>query len=302
MKFLLFSDFHHKTDWFMKGSLAELHIIQKRAEEENVEFIIHAGDLTHGPSDDPDFVREYNEFHIPSYNCLGNHDSDHTSYEETLKAYNMPDGHYYFDHGGYRFIIADPNYYCVDGVYTHYNLGNYYKYGPYRDYMPPEQLDWLRKTIVSSQFPCIIISHESFERESNGIKNQDEVRAIINAANRARPHSVLMCINGHHHRDFMRILDGVCYMEINSSTYDYLPNAHDLYPEEICTKHTHANHTLAYNDPLSAIITLEGTTIDIKGAESSLFMGVTREMSGNPKVDPAGRAVYPRIQSVHITL
>ena len=181
-------------------------------------------------------------------------------------------------------------------------MGNYYKYGSYRDYMPPEQLVWLRDTIAASEYPCIIIGHESFERESNGVKNQNVVRDIINAANRAKPHSVLMCINGHYHRDFMRILDGVCYMEINSASYDYVPNAHELYPEEIRTKYKYANHTIMYNDPLSAIITLEGTTIDIKGMESSLYMDVTREMSGNPKVDPAGRAVYPRIQSTRITL
>lgn len=302
MRFLLFSDLHHMTEYFMKGSLDDLLTIQKRAANENVEFIIHAGDLTHGPSEDPDFVRTYNEFSIPSYHCLGNHDSDHTDYEETLKYYNMPDGHYYFDHGGYRFIVADPNYYFADGKYTHYSLGNYYKYGPYRDYMPPEQLEWLRETISSAPHPCIIISHESFEREANGVKNQEDVRDIINAANRVRPHSVLMCINGHHHRDFIRILDGVCYMEINSASYDYLPQAHDLYPEEICKKYRYAPHTIMYNDPLSAIITLEGTTIDIRGMESSLYMGISREMTGNPKLDPAGRAVYPRIQTTHITL
>ena len=214
----------------------------------------------------------------------------------------MPDGHYYFDDGGYRFIICDPNYYCIDGVYTHYSLGNYYKHGPYRDYMPPEQLAWLRETIDAAPGPCVLISHESFERESNGVKNYAEVRKIINDANRKRPYSVILCINGHYHRDFIRILDNVCYFDLNSASFDWLEKAHTLYPQELCSQISMLAHTVVYDDPIHAIITLEGTHIKIDGMESTMFMGITREMTGNPKCDPAGRMVTPTVQSADITL
>ena len=64
----------------------------------------------------------------------------------------------------------------------------------------------------------------------------------------------------------------------------------------------HLSHTVFYNDPLYAIVTVEGSHIRIEGVESSMFMGVTREMTDNPPLDPAGRPVTPRIQSLDITL
>ena len=301
MKFSVFADLHHYPGVFMGGTDEDLAFIQKRAEDEHCAFIIHAGDFSHGPTLVPDYVENYNNFHIPSYHCLGNHDSDHTPYDETLRRYRMPDGHYYFDNSGYRFIICDPNYYYVNGKYIHYDMGNYYKFGAYRDFMPPEQLDWLRKTIDTAPGPCILFSHASFERP-DGVQNRAEVQKIINEANQKKPHSVLMCINGHHHRDYLRILDGVCYFDLNSASYDWVEKKHDNYPKELCEEISLLSNTVVYNDPIHAIITLEGTTITIDGLESSMFMGINREHTENPIYDGAGRPVTPTVQSAKITL
>lgn len=141
IKFSLFSDLHHYPGVFRSQTPEHLWQIQRRAEEEKVDFIIHCGDLTHAPHECQDFVGMYNDFHIPSYHCLGNHDTDGTPLEQTLRLYHMPDGHYYFDQNGFRMIVADPNYYFHGGEYIHYDMGNYYPYGPYRDFMPPDQID-----------------------------------------------------------------------------------------------------------------------------------------------------------------
>ena len=303
MKFSVFADIHHYPGVFDGGTDAELEFIQRRAEENGAAFIIHAGDFCHGPSLCPDYVKKYNDFHIPSYHCLGNHDSDATTYAETLAAYNMPDGHYCFDCEGYRFIVCDPNYYKLDGEYIHYDRGNYYAHGDKRDWMPPEQLAWLEKTIDEAGVPCILISHESFERESDGVRNQNDVRAMFARCNAKRKNAVLMCINGHHHRDNLRILDGILYFELNSAAYDWLQNEHDCYPSELCEQIKLLNHTVVYNDPIHAIITLEGTTITIDGMESTMFMGINRAETGvNPIFDSAGRPVYPKVQSAKITM
>jgi len=301
MKFSAFSDLHHHPGVFRTGTYEDWHFIRDRAVSAGAEFIIHAGDLCHGPSIVPDFVAEVNASPIPVYHCLGNHDSDRTSYAETLAAYHMPDGHYFFDNGGYRFIVCDPNYFHVDGEYIHYDMSNYYPFGAYRDFMPPEQLAWLRETIDSAPGPCIFISHESFER-ANGVQNRDEVLKIIQEANLKKPHSVILCINGHYHRDFIRILDGVCYFDLNSASYDWVSIKHDNYPRELCEEIRLLSNTLVYNDPIHAIITLEGTTITIEGMESSMFMGINREHTENPIYDAAGRPVTPRVQSAKITL
>ena len=302
MKFTVFADLHHYPGVFMGGTDEDLDLILRRAQREGCRFIVHAGDFCHGPSLCPEYVERYNRLPIPTYHCLGNHDADQTSYAETLRAYHMPDGHYFFDCEGYRFLICDPNYYKLDGEYIHFDLGNYYAHGELRDWMPPDQLAWLRESIETAPGPCVLISHESFERESNGVKNYAEVRQIINDANRRRPYSVILCINGHYHRDFIRILDNVCYFDLNSAAYDWLEKAHDLYPQELCAKISLLAHTVAYNDPIHAVITLEGTHIRIDGMESTMFMGITREMTGNPKCDPAGRMVTPTVQSADITL
>ena len=301
MKFSAFSDLHHHPGVFRTGTYEDWHFIRDRAVAAGAEFIIHAGDLCHGPSIVPDFVAEVNASPIPVYHCLGNHDSDRTSCAETLAAYHMPDGHYFFDHGGYRFVICDPNYYCVDGEYVHYDLGNYFKFGEYRDYMPPDQLAWLEETIADAPHPCILISHESFERP-DGVKNRADVLAIIDAANKRRPHRVLMCINGHHHRDNLRILRGVLYWDLNSTAYEWVSPAHDKFPDELAAQYRCLRNTLMYNDPVHAIVTLEGTTITIEGMESTMFMGIGMAEIGRKLYDAAGRPVTPAVQSVKLTL
>ena len=302
MKFSVFADLHHYPGVFVGGTEGDLDLIERRAVRSGCAFVLHAGDFCHGPTLCPDYLARFNGFSLPVYHCLGNHDTDSTSLEETLRMYRMPDGHYFFDEGGFRFVICDPNYYLLDGQYIHYDLGNYYAHGQLRDYMPPDQLEWLRDTIESSSHPCVLVSHESFERP-DGVKNREEVLRIIGEANRKRPHSVLMCINGHYHRDYIRILDNVCYFDLNSASYDWLEVSHDLYPKGLCEEFRLMNHTVVYNDPIHAVVTLEGTTITIEGMESTMFMGINREhTAGNPICDAAGRPVEPRVQSAKITL
>ena len=302
MKFLLFADLHYAPG-VLPVDFSHLEIMQKRAEKENCDFIIHAGDITFDAGADRAFIEAYNNFHIPSYHVMGNHDTDHNTLQETLDILGMPHHYYYFDCKGYRIIALDPNYYYFEGQYTHYENRNYYKFGPYRDWMPPEQLLWLEETIKTSPYPCLLIAHESFEREADGVKNQLEVRRIINEANRRKPGSVLMCMNGHYHRDFVRILDNVCYMDVNSGTYEMVPKGHDLYPEELRRANTGVRYAVLYDErPVYAIVTVEGSTITVEGTGGGLYMGITREMTGNDRFDPAGRETTGNINSFRITL
>ena len=301
MKFLLFADFHHYPHVFICGTHEHLHEMQRRAEAEGCDFIIHAGDYTHGPSEFPDIVKEYNDFHIPSYHILGNHDSDRTPLSETLQLYNMPAGYYYFDCKGYRIIVCDPNYYRDGEEFVHYELKNYFAHGPERDWMPPEQLAWLEKTVDEAPGRCILISHESFER-ANGVKNREEVQRILRDANAKTPGKVILCINGHHHTDFIRILDNICYFDVNSTCYHYLRKPHECYPPELVAEKRGVNQTLAYTDPLYAVVTVEGSSITIKGTTSSTYMGLTAADTGNDSYDGCGRCIDATCQSAHIEL
>ena len=111
-----------------------------------------------------------------------------------------------------------------------------------------------------------------------------------------------MVINGHHHRDFVRILDGIIYFDMNSTNYEWVAKPHDCYPEELMQQYSGLKNCVSYEDPIHAIITVEGTTITCEGMESKMFMGVKREDTGNAKFDLAGREVTPTVQSFKITL
>ncbi len=299
MKFLLFADIHHSLN-FDGGTYDDLKFFEKRAKEEGCDFIIHAGDLCHGPTykDNADYVKAYNDLDLPTYHCIGNHDADHSTFDDVIKYYDMSAEYYYIDGIGARLIVLNPNYYLENGEYHHYSMSNYF--GKDRDHIPPEQLRWLRETIASSENPCILLSHESFERP-DGVKNSREVLDIINEANSRRPHSVVLCINGHSHKDFLRLLDGVCFFEVNSASFEILDSRHTFYPAELCERIKDINATLVINDPLCAIVTVEGSTIDIKGMESSFFMNVTKDMTDDPLLDDAGRLATANIQSLHLT-
>ena len=300
MKFLLFSDLHYGPGLFKTLEWEALHTFQRRAEETGCEMIIHAGDFCHRPLEVQDYIKAYNDFHIPSYHCLGNHDMDGADMEETVRLYNMPNDYYFFEKGGYRFVILNTSYIQDGDNFIKYSNANYFKY-PGRDIMPPFEIEWLRETIDSSTVPCILISHVAFDRP-NGMKNRLEVLDIINKANEKRPHSVLMCINGHHHRDYLSIMKGVIYYDMIAASQDWIGVVHDGFPKEECDKILNLSRTIAFNDPLHAIVTIEGTTVTVEGMQSSYYMGVDRERAGSSSYDGAGRPLFPEVQSFKVTV
>ena len=104
-------------------------------------------------------------------------------------------------------------------------------------------------------------------------------------------------------KDYFNIIDNTIYWDVNSVRYEWVcDQPHNAFPEEICKAHTLANHTIVFNDPLSAVVTVEGTTVTIEGVETTTFMGATRETVGDWVRDRSGRPTRPRIQSAKITL
>ena len=309
LKVCVFSDLHyHPGVWTNTENTSFLEKIMARAERERCDMMIHCGDLLHGvrTPEQKAFLKLYNDFKIPGYHCLGNHDQDGNPYRETCEAYRMPDGHYTFDKGGFRFVIADPNYFCNEpGKFIHHGRGNYFKRvkGSTINWIPPEQLEWMRATIVGSPYPCIVLSHQSFERGHGApVMNKKDVQAIFNEANAKKPGTVRLVMNGHLHIDHLRILDNILYWDVNSANYQYYAQKHDKYPDSYMKTHLRAGHNIGWKEPLSAILTLwPDGRIKIDGSKSDWLFGVSPTDAGYPECDQDGRETHPMIQSADMT-
>ena len=305
VRFSVFADLHIHEHW-APDIIGRLYKILDRAKRENVDFVIHCGDFCSPPLY-PEALDIYNNFEIPTYHTLGNHDFDRAAHDVVVKAFGMPNNYYYFDKNGFRFIVLDENYCRIDGEDVPYAAGNYFKHGDCRDYISAEQIAWLDETVMSSPYPMVVFSHGSLQREDvhgGAVRNREDVQNIFRKAHK-NGKRILMCINGHYHVDYMRIYEHVCYFDVNSATMYTLCGKHEphnLFGEEFHKKHPGSAHLLIYNDPIHAIVTLsEDGTIEIEGMESSFYKGVSKEMVTEGSCHEAVK-ITPRVLSERIIL
>lgn len=310
IKFLVFADLHHYPGIFYTNAEEKLEKIKKRAIENDVDMVIHLGDFCHGPHLETEFVKKYNDFPMPTYHTIGNHENDNSGYDEILKAYNLENGYYYFDKNGFRFIIMDLNYMVVGDKVIHYDhgdyLGNYKEKGKVSAYvgMGEVQRKWIEETIMSSEYPCFLCSHQSIERIDSGFafSEMKEIWDMIDRVNKDKQR-VMMVLNGHHHRDNLRIFKNILFFDVNSASMDWLEKPHDKFPEELMAEYELVKHSVVWDEPLTAIVTVtdEGD-IKIEGSESNWFMGYNRENLGYKIADPDGRLCTAKIESADIKI
>ena len=284
VKVTVFSDLHYHPAWYKTEAAVRLEAIQKRALASGSEFLLHLGDFTHKPSAAQELIRQYLEFQLPGYFVLGNHEFDIDSYETVLKSMKMDSGYYCFDRSGFRFVVLDENYFRdFPGIYFHYSERNYFDHPKSRDWMPPEELDWLRDTVLKSPYPCVLASHAPMDSVSgHGVRCRDEVRAIIRDS-QTTPGRVILCLNGHYHRSGLDMIDGVAFLDVNSASFNWVPKPHHLYPEEWYKKYESIGNQVIYKAPVSAVVTIDSDTetIEIEGVKNSFVCGVSTEDSGN---------------------
>ena len=299
--FLAFGDLHHYPGNFYDDKPQRWEKILTRSIEEEAEFIVGLGDYVHEPERYGDLARRMMAAPKDVYCCLGNHDVEHSPLEYALALYRMPHNYYFFDRSGYRFIVLDANYSYIDGAYIHYNPGaDRHKPGV----IPPDQLAWLEQTLAESAFPCVLLSHHSIERP-DGILNRQAVWDILRAANAAHPHRVMLYVNGHHHRDHCTIMHGVCCLELNSASYQYIDPPHPGYSTDVLALGRAMAYTLNFAEPLSAVITLTGDTgIAVRGVSGGFLFGLTEaevEAADRGRLSYARRCV-PYIRDYEVDL
>lgn len=306
VKFSVFTDIHHHPGVFYTYAQERLEAIRRRAVENRVDFVIHCGDMSHRPSRVPEIIEQYAAFPMPTYHVLGNHEFDHETYEHVLEAYGLENGYYFFDCNGFRMIVLDMNNLMTDRKIVHYSGGNYPHppEGTVRAAMGQQQLDWLEQTIMSAPGPCVLFSHHSLERIQGGlcIEELQQIWAMLRRVNSDKQR-VMMAINGHYHRDYLRIFEGVAYFDLNSASMDWCDESHDRFPEELTSAYMRMNHQLLWIDPIHAVVTLrEDGTIRIEGMKSRFFMDIDRQVLGYDLQDEDGRLCTPDVLSAEFKL
>lgn len=233
------------------------------ANREKPDFIIQLGDLTHGKNFAPMLV-EWNRFSGNKYHVLGNHDMDYASKETVIEALGMPGKYYSFDVGDYHVIVLDANYLLKEGQYLDFDHGNYYVPYPNRDLVNPEQIEWLRNDIASTEKPCLLFSHEAFDEvwEGSTVPNRLEIRKVIReaSAKEAPRRKVIASFCGHHHVDWHSLIEDVHYFQINSAS-GFTFGQSD------------------YKDPLFAFVTIDADRgrISVKGKKSEFLQPLIEE-------------------------
>ena len=300
IRILAFADIHYSPGEYTHDDRDWLERILGRAEKEAASFVIHLGDLVHDPVRCADYVKAYNDFALPTYHTLGNHDTERCTLAETLAAYRLEKGHYSFDRDGFRFVVLDTNYFKADGAFVHFEGGNYRTHKGLNWTIGDEQYEWVEDVIKSSPYPCVVFMHQSCEREQGGMPDWQRLRGLFEWINRHKGPKVRLVVNGHHHTDGFRLIDGIPYLDLNSANYKYYAQTHRLYGADYHRSHTGAGHVIAWEDPLSAMITLSADGfLKVEGMSSRFFKDVSPAKAGFPSRD---RQVVPRIQSFEMNL
>lgn len=312
LSFLVFADLHYKKGMYAVR-VQHLKQIMKRAHENNVDFVLHAGDFCNDYSGSPEIVKEYlkNEYDLSVYGVYGNHEleSANNSMEAiTPLLTNDPNvvwenGYYWFERKGYRFICADTNYsYNEKKQMWEHNrtaswgapAGNLYP-----DSLGPEQLRWLESVLTDAaqkKIPCILVSHAGFVEGRKCSPDTQVVSTLIRKVNSITPGTVRMCINGHYHTNHLEMMEDVLYFDVNAVINgSWVPKKEQHYTDEHTfalesydsegnclgaetvplSKLWQSVNTHYFRDPLSAIVTInDDGSIRVEGSRTGWLYDV----------------------------
>jgi alkaline phosphatase len=137
---------------------------------------------------------------------LGNHCVSALTKAEFLEIVGQAKSHYSFDRCGIHFVILDA---CFRSDGVAYQRNNFH----WADaFIPPDQLEWLRKDLETAAGPALVFVHQCLDAEPPyGIKNAPQVRQILEASGRVRA-----VFQGHHHTGGQRQIHGIHYVTLRA--------------------------------------------------------------------------------------
>lgn len=272
VRFGVISDVHqdimHDGEERLSRFIEEMNTVQP-------DFIIQLGDFCRPYSYNKAFLDIYNDFQGPQYHVIGNHEMDGGfSRDSVLSFWSVQKSYYSFDSGDFHFIVLDGN---------DFNPGPNKSSG-YNRFIGADQIEWLKVDLESTENRCILFSHQAL-RGKFGIDNAQKIRHILEDTNaRAGNQKVIASFNGHNHADTVFQINGIYYVEINSSSYDWLGGdyTHQSYSKEVHEQYPYIQYTAPYEQPVWALVEIGSKgTIRITGKGSN-WVGPSPKELGHP--------------------
>ncbi len=252
-----------KFDQIKIGICSDVHLPTMHDSRHRIQVFIDSMTVA-----SPDFIIELGDFGTPAekyaalfdiwdsfpgdkYHVIGNHEMDGGfSERQALDYRGMKSPYYSFDKNGFHFIL-------LDGNDPHPGAEKGYK-----QYIGPEQIDWLKQDLDLARHPVVIFSHQGLTvvpgaDEVYGIENCKQVRKILDDHNEKDPeNSVIACFNGHSHYDFAEKVKGIWYITINSMSYKWLGESYPCvrYSNEVDKNFKWIKYTAPYRDPLFTVV------------------------------------------------
>ncbi len=269
---------------------ARLRFFMDDMKKRNPDFIIQMGDFSLPRPQNQPFLDVWNEFEGPAYHVLGNHDMRDFGFtrEQTMAWWQMKERYYSFDHGSFHFIVLDGN---------DKNPGEWQGYDRY---IGITQKEWLKNDLRQTSKPTVVFVHQSLEADG-GIANGAEIRNILEQArNSAGQPKVIACLCGHHHTDYVKDINGIPYIQINSMSYKWVGGKFQKqrFAAHVEQAYPAVKNTCPYKDPLYTVLTLDGNSgkMHLEGRATS-FIAPTPTDIGIPNAD----AMQPTITERNLT-
>ncbi len=324
LKFLVFADLHYKKGMYAAG-VHHLNAILDRAAREQVDFVIHMGDLCNDYLGSPELLDAYlrNRHGLAVYGIYGNHELEskgNTMEVVTPQLCNrevlFTESYWYTDVKNVRLIGLDTNYsYNEETAQWEHNHTASWGAPPdnkHADSLAPQQLNWLDQVLADATThgkKALVFSHAAFSGLWSSSPDAPAVRALF----AKHEGTVLMAVNGHLHTDHFAVVENVAYFDVNtvlngcwrpgkaphyndSHTYafaDYDPTGKLIgISRQPLNALRQSNNTWFFQDPLCAVVTVDdngGITID--GSETLWMHGIAPDA-------PVAEGTKPRITSV----
>lgn len=241
----LVADVHHDV---IHDGHARLLAFTEDMKRRSPDLVVQMGDFAIPHKYNQPFLDLWHSQAMPKYHILGNHDMDDGfNKKQVMEWYGMERSYYSFDRSGFHIVVLDGN------------DPNPRPWKGYDRYIGPEQQAWLAEDLSATKSPVLVLVHQSLEH-SWGVANGSKIRAILEAANRdAGWKKVFACLSGHSHCDYLREIEGIPYVQINSMSYFWVGGdfARARYPEHIERAYPLLSQTIPYRDPLYTMVTLD---------------------------------------------